>query len=232
MTPHINAAEGKYADTVLMPGDPKRAEYIANTFLKDVEIVNTVRGNYGYTGTYNGKRVSVQASGMGQPSVGIYATELFNVYNVDKIIRVGTCGAFVPGMMIGDSIVAMTAATDSNMSREVLPRFTLSPCASYGLLNAFVVKAVEAGLRMYVGQITSNDSYYQENPNWWKVLASQGVLGVDMETHVLYHIANKFQKQALTVNMVSDSLVTKEEMSPEDKEVKIHNIAKVILDSL
>lgn len=231
MTPHNNAKLGDYAPIVLMPGDPKRATFIAGTFLSNVKKVNTVRNCFGYTGIYKDKLISVQASGMGQPSMGIYATELFEQYGVEKIIRVGTCGALVPTLQNGDCVVAISAATDSSITR-VLPRFTLAPHCSYQLLSSFVNTARLANLNCIVGQMTSNDQYYHEVPNWASTLASKGVIAVDMETHYLYYLANSKGKQALSVNMVSDSLLHKEQLTPEQKETQIQTIAATILDSL
>lgn len=230
MTPHIDAIYGDYADVVIMPGDPKRAQYIADNFLEDVRVVNTVRNNYGYTGFYKHMRVSVQASGMGQPSAGIYATELFRDYGVQKILRVGTCGGLKQDIWVGDIIVAMSSATDSNMS-NVVPRFQLSPCCSYFMLQSFM-KTVGDSL-IHVGQITSNDSFYQEDPRWYEKLAMYNVLGVDMETHMLYHTAAKFNREALTVNLVSDSLVNNETpMTSQERSTKVDEIVLRSLESL
>lgn len=230
-TPHINAKPGDYGSIVLMPGDPLRAKYIAETFLMGARLVNTARNCLGYTGYYKDTRVSVQASGMGQPSVGIYATELFQVFGVEKIIRIGTCGSFKPNMNVGDCVVALSSATDSNMTKNLVNGFSLSPCCSYELLSKFMTKAKK--LKVHVGQVTANDAYYQEDPDWWKKLSTFGVIAVDMETHLLYHLANKYGKHALTVNMVSDSLLgDQQDMTIDQKETKIHNIAETVLQSL
>ena len=162
MTPHIEATTGAYADTVLMPGDPLRAKWIAETFLEDVIQVNSVRNCLGYTGTYAGKKVSVQASGMGQASLGIYAHELFNFYNVQKIIRVGSCG-IAPQLRVGDVVVAMTAATDNAMTERLAPGFKVSPCCDYQMLHQYMHKNTEA----YVGQMVSNDYFYQPDVDWY-----------------------------------------------------------------
>lgn len=230
MTPHINANLGDYADIVLMPGDPLRAKYIAETFFEDAALVNTARNCLGYTGFFEGKKVSVQASGMGQPSLGIYVTELFNIFGVQKIIRVGTCGAFKSDMKIGDCVVALSSATDSKMTSSLVDRFTLAPCCDFELLSNFM--KTPRPFTTHVGQITANDAYYQVESDWWQRLADYGVIAVDMETHMLYHLANKFGKQALTINMVSDSLVDHTEMSISDKETKIHKIAYTVLKSI
>lgn len=230
MTPHINAQYGDYSDIVIMPGDPKRAEYIAKTFLNDVRVVNTVRHNLGYTGFYKHTKISVQASGMGQPSAGIYATELYRDYGVQKIVRVGTCGSLREDIMVGDIVVALSSATDSNFS-DVVPRFKLSPCCSYYMLQSFMKK--DSNVLTHVGQITSNDSFYQESSTWFHDLAKYGVIAVDMETHALYFIASKFNREALTVNLVSDSLVSGEkEMSSEERSTKVDDITLRVLESL
>lgn len=213
-----------------MPGDPKRAEHIAKTFLKEPRLVNTVRNNHGYTGFYNHMKVSVQASGMGQPSLSIYANELFGVYGVQKIIRVGTCGALKEDIFVGDIVVAMSSATESNMT-EVMPRFKLSPCCSYYMLKAFM--ETEGDALLHVGQITSNDNFYQEDPNWGEKLARYGVLAVDMETHALYHAASRHNREALTVNLVSDSVVSPQTpMTAEERSTKVDEITKRALESL
>ena len=230
MTPHIDAEPGDYAETVLLPGDPLRAKYIAETFFSDVKLVNSARNCLGYTGYYNGKRVSVQASGMGQPSMGIYVHELYNVYGVKNIIRVGTCGSLQSNIHIGDCVVALSAATDSRVTENLTPRFSLSPCCDYTLLSNFMDQS--KNFTVHVGQITSNDSYYQEDDNWWKVLGNYGVMAVDMETHMLYNIASKYKKKALTVNMVSDTLCDSTSMSIIEKETGMSNIISVVLNSL
>lgn len=230
MTPHINAKIGDFAETVLMPGDPVRAKYIADNFLSDIKIVNSVRGNFGFTGYYKDKRVSIQPSGMGQPSIGIYSFELFDQYGVNNIIRVGTCGAIQENMNIGDCVIAISSATDSNIVPQIGGRFVLSPCCSILLLQKMVEQIKISNIPLHVGQIVSNDKFYQDNTNWWKEIATCGVLAVDMETSYLYYLANKFKKHALSVNMVSDSLVSGDYMTSSEKETKIHNIAEQVLD--
>ena len=155
MTPHIEATTGAYADTVLMPGDPLRAKWIAETFLENVIQVNSVRNCLGYTGAYKGKRVSVQASGMGQASLGIYVHELFNFYDVEKIIRVGSCGGIAPHLKVGDIVVAMSSATDNAMTDNLAPGFRLSPCCDYQMLRDYM----EQNPKAHVGQMVSNDYF-------------------------------------------------------------------------
>ena len=227
-TPHIEAKSGQYHKTVLMPGDPLRAKWIAENFLDDLVLVNSVRNCLGYTGTYNGKPVSVQASGMGQASLGIYAHELYNFYEVEKIIRVGSCGGIAPHLKVGDVVVAMSAATDNAMTDNLASGFRLSPCCDYHLLSEYLKQNIEA----YVGQMVSNDYFYQPDENWFKPLEKMGILAVDMETHVLYSIANRFGKKALSVNTVSDHLTSGEQMSSKEREQGLGYMVETILESV
>jgi len=228
MTPHLEAQKGAYASTVLMPGDPLRAKWIAETFLDQVIQVNSVRNCLGYTGIYKDKKISVQASGMGQASLGIYAHELFNVYDVQSIIRVGSCGGIAPQLKVGDVVVAMTAATDNAMTERLAPGFKLSPCCDYQMLHQYMKANTEA----HVGQMVSNDYFYQPDENWYKPLSEMGVLAVDMETHVLYSIANRFGRKALSVNTVSDHLISGDHMSSHERERGLGHMVKSILESL
>lgn len=232
MTPHIEAKLDDYADIVLMPGDPVRATHIAETFLSNVVKVNSVRNCFGYTGYFGERRVSVQASGMGQASLGIYANELFNFYNVQKIIRVGTCGSFFKDIRIGDVIVAMTASTEHSMANQKLANYTFAPCCNYNLLERAVNSLKKLEQPYHVGAITASDYFYQDDPDWWKVLKEQGILGVDMETHMLYYLAMKYGKHALTVDLVSDNLVTHERLNPTDRVNKVDTMVQAILESL
>jgi len=228
MTPHIEAKKGDYHPTVLMPGDPLRAKHIAENFLTDVVCINTVRNCLGYSGTYNGKKVSVQASGMGQPSLGIYAHELYNFYDVQKIIRVGSCGGINPNLKVGDIVVALTASTDSAMTLNLVPRFILSCCCDYLLLKNFM----DVYPTSHVGPIVSNDYFYQPNCDWFKPLIDLGILAVDMETHVLYSIAMKNNKQSLSINTVSDHLLGGVQMSSKEKETGLNTMIQSVLESL
>ena len=166
MTPHIEAKNGDYAKTVLLPGDPLRAKFIAENFLEDAVLVNSVRNCLGYTGTYNGKRISVQASGMGHASLGIYVHELYNFYDVDNIIRVGTCGGISPKVKIGDIVAGMTSFTDSSVMDNITPGFRFSPCCDYELLKSFLNVCPDT----HVGAVCSNDYFYQPDSDWWKPL--------------------------------------------------------------
>ena len=228
MTPHLEARPDDYHNIVLMPGDPLRAKWIAENFLNNAVLVNSVRNCLGYSGTYNGKGVSIQASGMGQASLGIYTHELYNSYNVDTIIRVGSCGGIHKDLNVGDVVVATTAATDNAMTDNLASGFRLSPCCDYHLLSEYLKQNIEA----YVGQMVSNDYFYQPDENWYKPLEKMGILAVDMETHVLYSIANRFGKKALSVNTVSDHLTSGEQMSSKEREQGLGYMVETILESV
>ncbi len=228
MTPHIEAKVGDYAETVLLPGDPLRAKYIADNFLEDAVKVNSVRNCLGYTGTYKGERVSVQASGMGHASLGIYVHELYNFYDVKNIIRVGTCGGISEDVKVGDIVVAMTSFTDSSVTDNIVPGFRFSPCCDYGLLKIFLKQCPDA----HVGAVCSNEYFYQPNMDWWKPLRDVGVLAVDMETTMLYTIAMRFGKSALTVNQVSDHLSGGESYSSLERETGLNDMILHILNGV
>lgn len=228
MTPHLEARTGAYSDTVLMPGDPLRAKWIAENFLEDAVKVNSVRNCLGYTGTYKGKRVSVQASGMGQASLGIYVHELYNFYGVEKIVRVGSCGGIAPHLKVGDVVVALSAATDNAMTDNLAPGFRLSPCCDYNMLRDYMSQNSDA----FVGQMVSNDYFYQPDSDWHITLEKLSILAVDMETHVLYSLANRFGKKALSVNTVSDHLTSGEQMSSKEREQGLGFMVETVLASL
>ena len=226
MTPHIEAKPGDYADTVLLPGDPLRAKWIAETFFNDPVQVNGVRNCLGYTGTYNGKRISVQAGGMGMPSNAIYITELFKFYNVEKIIRVGSCGGIAKHVQVGDIVAATTASTDSAMGRQLVKDFQISPSVDNELLQSFLKQCPLA----HVGSIVSNDYFYQPNEHWWKELQTYGTLAVEMETYILYTLAAQFDKKALSVNTVSDHFeYTNENMTPKERETGFSKMIEAVL---
>tara|TARA_B100001057_G_scaffold178905_1_gene179685 strand:+ start:4510 stop:5196 length:687 start_codon:yes stop_codon:yes gene_type:complete len=226
MTPHIEAKQGDYADTVLLPGDPLRAKWIAETFFNDPVQVNGVRNCLGYTGTYNGKRISVQAGGMGMPSNAIYITELFKFYNVEKIIRVGSCGGIAKHVQVGDIVAATTASTDSAMGRQLVKDFQISPSVDNELLQSFLKHCPFA----HVGSIVSNDYFYQPNEHWWKELQTYGTLAVEMETYILYTLASQFNKKALSVNTVSDHFeYTNKNMTPKERETGFSEMIEAVL---
>ena len=229
-TPHITAKEGDFARTVLMPGDPLRAKYIAENFLTDAVLVNNVRGVNGYTGMYNGKRVSVMASGMGMPSMGIYSYELFKFSDVDNIIRIGTAGSLQPDLKIRDLAIAMGACTDSNYAAQYELPGTFAPIASFDLLRKAVDQAEKMGNVGYkVGNVASSDVFYSERPTmeaWQKM----GVLAVEMETAALYMNAARTGKNALTICTISDSLVTGEVTTSEERQTSFADMMKVALE--
>jgi len=223
MTPHIEAAPDAYSNIVLMPGDPKRARFIAENFLSDLRLVNTVRDSWGYTVTYKGTKVSVQASGIGQPSLAIYATELFDFYNVDTIIRVGTCGSFHDHVRCNDIVVADASFQEGDWDQLAH--------ADPMLLTNIQHQLQQHQLCYHVGVVVSNNNYYQQDANWWKPLQQKHCLGVDMETYMLYSIASRNNKKALTVNLVSDNLSTKEDIG-HMRVAGVEKMVSAVLDSM
>lgn len=215
-TPHISAAIGDFAKTVIMPGDPQRSEFIAKTYLTDYRLVNNVRGISGYTGYYNGKRVSVMASGMGQPSMGIYSYELFNFYDVDNIIRVGTCGSLLKDLHARDIVIAMGACTNGNFAAQYNLKGTFCPIADFGLVQKAVNECERRGLNYKVGNVLSSDTFYDDSASaleW----AKMNVLGVEMESAALYCNAARANKKALCICTVSDSLIYPEENTTSEE---------------
>jgi purine-nucleoside phosphorylase len=225
-TPHIESNLGDYSDIVLMPGDPLRAKYIAENYLDNFKIVNSVRNCLGYTGFYKDRKISVQASGMGHASLGIYAHELYNFYDVQTIIRVGTCGGISEKVKLGDLIIAMTSFTDSSVCDNITPGFKFSPCCDYKLLFKFKEECPDA----HVGPICSNEYFYQPNNDWWKALKDVGVLGVDMETTMLYTISMRMNKSSITVNQVSDHLCGGLEYSSKEREIGLDKLIRSTLN--
>jgi len=230
MSIHIGAKQGQIAQTILLPGDPLRARHFAETLLEDAECFNEVRGMLGYTGSYGGKRVSVMGSGMGMPSFSIYMHELVTEYNVKRLVRVGTCGALQPNLKIGDIVLAMTASTDSQVNKLRFNGMDYAPAANFELLLKAYQAAKSHGIDVHVGGILTGDSYYYDNPDWWKVWAEFGVLVVEMETNVLYTLAAKFNADALAILTVSNSLVTGEEATAQQRERDYSQMAKIALE--
>lgn len=229
-TPHIEAKQGDFAKTVLMPGDPKRAEYIAKTYLTDCKLVNDVRGIKGFTGYYKGKRVSVMASGMGQPSIGIYSYELFAFYGVENIIRVGSCGSFDKDLHARDIIIAMGACTNGNFNSQYRLPGTFAPIASYDLLESAVKHTREKGVNFKVGNILSSDTFY-DDANSGLEWAKMGVLGVEMESAALYATAARLSKNALAILTVSDSFIYPEEnTTSEEREKSFNQMMEIALE--
>ena len=212
-TPHINASPEDFAKTVLMPGDPLRAKFIAETYLDNAVLVNNVRGIQGYTGDYKGKRVSVMASGMGMPSIGIYSYELYNYFGVDNIIRVGTAGGMSENVKVRDIVIAMGACTNSNYASQYGLPGTFAPIASYGLMKTAIEKAAELGANYHVGNCLSSDAFYNDDDDASKKWVKMGVLCVEMEAAALYMNAARSGKNALGIFTVSDHIITGEATS-------------------
>jgi len=229
-TIHIEAQLGEIAKTVLMPGDPLRAKFIAENFLTDVKQYNSVRNMFGYTGYYNGKRVSVQGSGMGIPSIGIYSYELFHFYDVDNIIRVGTAGAIDEDLEIGDVCIAMTASTNSNYADQYCLPGTFAPCADYGLVSRAVQEAEKLGVRYKVGGIYSSDVFYNDQANTLRSWQKMGVLCVEMEAAALYMNAAAAKKKALTIATISDCPFKNTETTAEERQKSFTNMMKIALE--
>ena len=231
-TPHIEAHPGAFADTVLMPGDPLRAKMLADTYLSDVVQVNGVRNMLGYTGFYQGQRLSVMGSGMGIPSLSIYAHELFSQYEVQRIIRVGSCGAFQPHLKLGDIVLGMGASTDSAVNRKRLAGFDFAAIADYRLLERVVRQADAQGQPVHVGNVFSADLFYEPEPALFERLQKMGLLAVEMEAAGLYGVAAQLGKQALTVLTVSDHLLTGEKLTAQQRQEDFHAMLRLTLDAL
>lgn len=230
MSVHINAKKGDIADTILLPGDPLRAKYIAETFLEDVVQYNEVRNMFGYTGTYKGKRISVQGTGMGVPSISIYVTELMQEYDVQKLIRVGTCGAIQQDVKVRDVIIAQSASTDSKMNEIIFNGLDYAPTADFDLLYKAYNAGKAAGLNVRVGNVFTADMFYSEEHQNEK-LAHYGVLAVEMECAALYTIAAKFGRKALGVLTVSDHILTGEVTTAEERQLTFNDMIIVALEA-
>jgi purine-nucleoside phosphorylase len=229
-TPHISAKLGDFAKTVLMPGDPLRAKFIAETYLENAVLVNNVRGVQGYTGYYKGKRVSVMASGMGQPSIGIYSYELYHFYGVETIIRVGSCGSFSPDLHARDIIVAMGACTNGNYASQYNLPGTFCPIADFGLVRRAAEECEKAGVNFRVGNILSSDMFY-DDANSGMEWAKMGVLGVEMESAALYCNAARAGKKALCICTVSDSFIYPEEnTTAEERQTSFTRMMEIALN--
>lgn len=230
-TPHINVAEkGIIAETVLLPGDPLRAKFIAETFLENPVQFNTVRNMYGYTGTYKGKKVSVMGTGMGMPSIGIYSYELIHFYGVKNLIRVGSCGSMQENVKVRDIVIGMAASTNSNYGSQYDLPGTLAPTASWQLLKKAVDAANSKGIEPKVGNILSSDIFYDEDSESWKKWAKMGVLAVEMEAAALYMNAARARANALCILTVSDSLVTHEATTAEERQTTFTQMMEIALE--
>lgn len=230
-TPHILANKEDFAKTVLMPGDPLRSKFIAENFLEDAKLVNNVRGINGYTGLYRGKRVSVHASGMGIPSIGIYSWELFNFFDVENIIRVGSAGAFHDDLRLMDIVAAMGASTDSNFAHQFNLKGHFAPIADYKLLSTAVKAAESMGKEIKVGNMFSSDNFYDDGSDGAEQWKKMGILGVEMEAAGLYMNAARSGKRALCICTISDHIFKKEELSPEDRQTSFKDMINIALET-
>ncbi len=234
MSTHISAEQGQIAPHVLMPGDPLRAKWIAETFLDGVKCYSEVRGMLGFTGTYRGEPISVQGSGMGLPSFSIYAHELFDEYDVQTAVRVGSCGALSEDLALRDIVIASGACTDSSMNRIRFEGLDYAPVADFGLLRAAydAAEAKDLPVRTRVGLLMSSDSFYTPRPDLTARMAEYGVLGVEMEASALYTLAAKFKRRALAICTVSDHIVTGEHTSALEREQTFAHMVEVALDAI
>ena len=229
-TPHNGAKPGDFAKTVLMPGDPLRAAFIAETFLDSPRLVNNVRGIQGYTGTYRGVPVSVMASGMGMPSIGIYSHELYSQYGVENILRIGSAGAISKKLKLRDVVAAQGACTNSNFAHQYELPGLFAPIADFTLLETAVAVAREMGVEMPVGNLLSSDTFYDASNSTMK-WAEMGVLAVEMEAAALYMTAAKLGKRALAICSISDSIVTGEELPAEERQTTFTTMMKIALET-
>ncbi|MGL4990104.1 MAG: purine-nucleoside phosphorylase [Sarcina sp.] len=231
MSVHIEAKKGEIAQTILLPGDPLRAKFIADTFLEDVICYNNVRGMLGFTGTYKGKKISVQGTGMGLPSLSIYVNELIREYDVKNLIRVGTAGGLTTAVDVRDVVLAITSHTDSSMNKLRFKGCDFAPAASFDLLKKAYENSVKSGITPKVGSVFSADSFYNDDTEAWKKWASFGTLAVEMETSGLYTLAAKYGVNALTILTISDHLVTGVETTSEERQNTFLDMMKIALDT-
>ena len=231
MTPHNHAKPGDYADAVLLPGDPLRAKWIAETFLGDALLVNSVRNCLGFTGIWKGRRVSVQATGMGQPSLSIYVHELINTYGLKTLIRVGTCGGLNPQIKVRDLILAQGASTDSSIVKDHFGAYQYAPLADFGLLRSAADKAQAKAMRFHAGNMLSSDIFYHaDGLEAFGKLMAHGVIGVDMEAAALYTLAARFGVRALAICTMTDCLVTGAEIDAEQRQSSLREMVELALD--
>ena len=229
MSVHIGAKNGDIAETILLPGDPLRARFVAENYLDEPVLYNEVRGMYGYTGRYKGAPVSVQGTGMGMPSHAIYVNELFQEYGVQQAIRIGSCGAIQKSVAMRELIIAVGASTDSSMNRIRFDGLDYSAIASFDLVERSVATARKMGITFHVGNILSSDSFYQPDPDSWKLWAKYGVMAIEMEANALYTLAAYYGREALALLTVSDHIVKGEELTAEDRQTSFREMMEVAL---
>lgn len=231
MTVHIGAKPGDIAETVLMPGDPYRAKWAAATFLKDAKLVNEVRGMLGFTGTYKGNKVTIQGSGMGMPSLSIYANELIKDFGVNTLIRIGSCGGMQKSVAVRDVILAMSTTYVATPSSTMFKELNFAPCADYSLLRAAADAAAQKGVTTHVGGIYSSDTFYDERPDLNEQMVRHGILGVEMEAAELYTLAARYGKRALAILTVSDHLLTGEALPSDQRETSFGDMVEIALEA-
>lgn len=231
-TPHIGAEKNDIAETVLLPGDPLRARFVADNYLEDVRLVNEVRNMLGFTGIYKGERLSVMSSGMGSPSMSIYATELFQFFGVERIVRVGTCGSIHPDVNLGDLVVAMGASTDSNMNRLRFNGHDFAAIANFDLLRNWVEAAEAAKVKYTVANVLTSDTFYHLTNDIYDIASRLQIVAVEMEASVLYRIAAEQDKKALAVMTVSDHITREERLTADERETSLDKMMEVTLASL
>lgn len=231
MSTHINAPAGAIAENILLPGDPLRAKFIAENFLENPKLYNEVRGMYGYTGTYKGVPVSVQGTGMGQPSISIYATELFKDYGVKKAIRVGTCGAISEELELRDTILVNSACSDSCLLNQRFGALHFAPTADFNMVKTADSVAQKMGIRYTVGSVASSDFFYDINSNWkkWK---EYGVKGIEMESAELFTLAAQYNRRAMAIMTVSDHILKGGETTAEERQTTFTNMMKIALETI
>ena len=231
MSVHIAAKNGEIADTVLLPGDPKRAKWIAENFLENAVCYTDIRGMLGFTGTYKGKRISVQGTGMGIPSMSIYITELMKDYGVKTLIRVGSAGSYQEDVKIRDIVVALSTSTDSNINNRRFKGTSFAPTVNFDLLSKVLKTAEEKNIKIKAGNILTSDEFYNDDPSYFKKWAEFGVLAVEMETAALYTLASKYKAKALSILTISDSLVSPEITSSEEREKTFNEMIELALET-
>ena len=231
MSVHIAAKNGEIADTVLLPGDPKRAKWIAENFLENAVCYTDIRGMLGFTGTYKGKKISVQGTGMGIPSISIYITELMKDYGVKTLIRVGSAGSYQEDVKIRDIVVALSTSTDSNINNRRFKGASFAPTVNFDLLSKVLKTAEEKNIKIKAGNILTSDEFYNDDPSYFKKWAEFGVLAVEMETAALYTLASKYKAKALSILTISDSLVSPEITSSEEREKTFNEMIELALET-
>ncbi len=231
MSIHIAAKNGEIADTVLLPGDPKRAKWIAENFLENAVCYTDIRGMLGFTGTYKGRRISVQGTGMGIPSMSIYITELMKDYGVKTLIRVGSAGSYQEDIKIRDIVVALSTSTDSNINNRRFKGASFAPTVNFDLLSKVLKTAEEKNIKIKAGNILTSDEFYNDDPSYFKNWAEFGVLAVEMETAALYTLASKYKAKALSILTISDSLVSPEITSSEEREKTFNEMIELALET-